>query len=134
MMHNSSTHRYSPIHASMPDLLYKMPVMQEVVLGPCIIPDEPVGKKLKERVLCIKDPDGYSFEITETAYRRDPVTKVTLMVLDMEKSIDFYQDVSSWMIECMPLIKDKMNAIYLFPYDYHLQTADTFVCVAIGRI
>ncbi|CAM9555752.1 unnamed protein product [Ascophyllum nodosum] len=64
----------------------------EVTLGPCIIPDEPVGKNVEEKVLCIKDPDGYSFEVTEAAYRRDPVSKVSLLVMDMEKSIDFYQD------------------------------------------
>lgn len=47
-----------------------------------------------EKVVCIKDPDGYTFEVSETAYRRDPVSKVSMLVLDMEKSIDFYQDVS----------------------------------------
>ena len=37
---------------------------QEVKLGPCIIPDEPVGKKVLEQVACIKDPDGYMFEVS----------------------------------------------------------------------
>lgn len=37
--------------------------MQEVKLGPCIIPDEPVGKHVLEKVACIKDPDGYTFEV-----------------------------------------------------------------------
>ncbi len=32
-------------------------------------------------------------QISESAYRRDPVSKVSLLTLDMEKSIDFYQDV-----------------------------------------
>lgn len=32
-------------------------------LGPCIIPDEPVGKNVLEQVACIKDPDGYMFEV-----------------------------------------------------------------------
>lgn len=36
---------------------------QEVKLGPCIIPDEPVGKNVLEQVACIKDPDGYIFEV-----------------------------------------------------------------------
>lgn len=68
--------------------------MQEVVLGPCIIPDEPVGKKVVEQVVVLKDPDGYRFEISEAAYRRDPVSKVSFLVLDTEKAINFYQDVS----------------------------------------
>lgn len=66
---------------------------QNVILGPCIIPDEPVGKETVEKVAVIKDPNGYTFEVTEEASRRDPVSKVTLNVLDMEKAIDFYQDV-----------------------------------------
>lgn len=33
-------------------------------------------------------------QVSETAYRRDPVSKVSVLTLDMEKSIDFYQDVS----------------------------------------
>lgn len=70
------------------------PPLQVVELGPCIIPDEPVGKKMVEKVVCIKDLDGYTFEVSEAAYRRDPVSKVSMLVLDMEKSIDFYQDVS----------------------------------------
>lgn len=37
--------------------------MQEVKLGPCIIPDEPVGKHVLEQVAVIKDPDGYTFEV-----------------------------------------------------------------------
>lgn len=53
-----------------------------------------MGKKVVENVICIKDPDGYTFEVSEAAYRRDPVSKVSLLVLDMEKSINFYQDVS----------------------------------------
>ncbi|CBJ30773.1 conserved unknown protein [Ectocarpus siliculosus] len=65
---------------------------EEVKLGPCIIPDEPVGKHVLEQVAVIKDPDGYTFEVSESAYRRDPVSKVSLLTLDMEKSIDFYQD------------------------------------------
>ncbi len=32
-------------------------------LGPCIIPDEPVGKHVLEQVAVIKDPDGYTFEV-----------------------------------------------------------------------
>lgn len=35
------------------------------------------------------------FQVSESAYRRDPVSKVSLLTLDMEKSIDFYQDVRS---------------------------------------
>ncbi|CAM9181827.1 unnamed protein product [Scytosiphon promiscuus] len=65
---------------------------EEVKLGPCIIPDEPVGKYVLENVAVIKDPDGYKFEVSESNYRRDPVSKVSLLTLDMEKSIDFYQD------------------------------------------
>lgn len=117
--------------------------MQEVILGPCIIPDEPVGKKLKERVLCVKDPDGYSFEITEAAYRRDPVSKVSLLVLDMEKSIDFYQDVrdsrphrgrggivSFCFIEYLSVCgNDKFDTLKnqssLFPYDHEPQTTNS---------
>lgn len=34
-----------------------------------------------------------SFQVSESAYRRDPVSKVSMLTLDMEKSIDFYQDV-----------------------------------------
>lgn len=33
-------------------------------------------------------------QVSESNYRRDPVSKVSLLTLDMEKSIDFYQDVS----------------------------------------
>lgn len=74
---------------------------QEVTLGPCIIPDEDVGVKVVEKTLCVKDPDGYSFEISEAAYRRDPVSKVSVLVLDMEKSINFYQDVSKYSSRCV---------------------------------
>lgn len=42
---------------------------QEVKLGPCIIPDEPVGKSVLENVACIKDPDGYMFEVGYTTLR-----------------------------------------------------------------
>lgn len=53
-----------------------------------------MGKKVVEKVVYIKDLDGYTFEVSEAAYRRDPVSKVSVLVLDMEKTIDFYQDVS----------------------------------------
>lgn len=66
-----------------------------MILGPCVVPDEPVGKETKVTVAIIKDPDGYMFEVTQDADRRDPVSKVSLQVLDMEKAIDFYQDVRS---------------------------------------
>lgn len=69
-----------------------------------------MGKKVVEQVVYIKDPDGYTFEVTEAAYRRDPVSKVSLLVMDMEKSIDFYQDVrlptpmlrSGWLFSFLP--------------------------------
>ncbi|CAM9638948.1 unnamed protein product [Sphacelaria rigidula] len=64
----------------------------KIILGPSIIPDEPVGKETVENMAVIKDPNGYTFEVTEDANRRDPVSKVSLLVLDMEKTIDFYQD------------------------------------------
>lgn len=46
------------------------------------------------------------FQVSESAYRRDPVSKVSLLTLDMEKSIDFYQDVrgtivsSPFVVQC----------------------------------
>lgn len=46
-----------------PPSLHGIPIMQEVKLGPCIIPDEPVGKYVLENVAVIKDPDGYKFEV-----------------------------------------------------------------------
>lgn len=45
--------------------------MQEVKLGPCIIPDEPVGKHVLEQVAVIKDPDGYTFEVRYVTVRYD---------------------------------------------------------------
>lgn len=84
-------------HRPLPPPLPSLPSFQVVELGPCIIPDEPVGKKVVEQVVYIKDLDGYTFEVSEAAYRRDPVSKVSLLVLDMEKTINFYQDVS-WAI------------------------------------
>ncbi|CAM9570063.1 unnamed protein product, partial [Choristocarpus tenellus] len=63
----------------------------DVEVGPSLIPDEPVGKKTVDTILKLKDPDGWVFEIKEARNRRDPVSKMTVRTVDMEKSIDFYE-------------------------------------------
>ena len=54
--------------------------LQEVKLGPCIIPDEPVGKHVLEQVVVIKDPDGYTFEVRNVC-RRGGGSVVAMLML-----------------------------------------------------
>ncbi|KAG5175661.1 Glyoxalase/Bleomycin resistance protein/Dihydroxybiphenyl dioxygenase [Tribonema minus] len=63
---------------------------EDVEYGPCIIPDEEVGKKTIATVMKVTDPDGYAFEVTERA-RRDPVSKVCLHVSNLEAAVEFYE-------------------------------------------
>ncbi|CAM9323093.1 unnamed protein product, partial [Phaeothamnion confervicola] len=37
---------------------------KDVELGPCLVPDEPVGQKSVATVLRLTDPDGYEMEVT----------------------------------------------------------------------
>lgn len=95
---------------------------QKIILGPSIIPDEPVGKETVENMAVIKDPNGYTFEVTEDANRRDPVSKVSLLVLDMEKTIDFYQDVRHILEEIEDASKGALYIVtFSLPVDFPFQ-------------
>jgi lactoylglutathione lyase len=43
----------------------------------------------------VKDPDGYIFEILERASTPEPLCQVMLRVGDLERSIKFYEKVTS---------------------------------------
>ncbi|CAM6104249.1 unnamed protein product [Calypogeia fissa] len=51
----------------------------------------PAPGKPSEMTAIFSDPDGYSFELIERSLTADPIAHVSLNVLDLEKSIEFYE-------------------------------------------
>lgn len=46
----------------------------------------------------VQDPDGYMFEIIQRGPTPEPLCQVMLRVGDLERSIQFYQKVSSFVL------------------------------------
>jgi len=62
---------------------------QELVFGPSIIPDEPVEFKDPKMIALVKDPNGIELELTQSP--DTALSKVRLLVTNLEKNIEFYE-------------------------------------------
>jgi hypothetical protein len=65
---------------------------EDIEFGPSMVPDEAIGHTSTHTIMKLVDPAGIVFEVTEKQ-RRDPVSKVSISVTNLDTSIEFYQKV-----------------------------------------